>query len=191
MLADWEAGKRPLEPAEIAVDPNRKMVGHSSKHLRCEDFQLLKTLGTGKSQRNAGLYAPRLAMPTISSLGTFARVWLARLANPKQDDDSKVFALKILRKVDGTAAFLSNTKDGWVLIRLCTVIRLKQVEHVRNERNVLASVAGHPFITTMVASFQDRDSLYMLVSLSDGQTWYWDNVLMPVPARLLPWRRSI
>ena len=44
------------------------------------------------------------------------------------------------------------------------VIKLKQVEHVRNERNVLAVVAGHPFITTMVASFQDYDSLYMLVS---------------------------
>lgn len=43
------------------------------------------------------------------------------------------------------------------------VIRLKQVEHVRNERNVLAAVAGHPFITTMVASFQDQNSLYMLV----------------------------
>ncbi|KAL9086073.1 MAG: hypothetical protein Q9165_007285 [Trypethelium subeluteriae] len=126
MLADWEAGKRPLEPAEIAVDPSRKVVGHSSKHLRCEDFQLLKTLGTG----------------------TFARVWLARLANPKQEDDSKVFALKILRKVD--------------------VIRLKQVEHVRNERNVLAAVAGHPFITTMVASFQDRESLYMLLDYCPG-----------------------
>lgn len=43
------------------------------------------------------------------------------------------------------------------------VIRLKQVEHVRNERNVLAKVAGHPFITTMVASFQSLDSLYMVV----------------------------
>jgi serine/threonine protein kinase len=43
------------------------------------------------------------------------------------------------------------------------VIRLKQVEHVRNERNVLAAVAGHPFITTMIASFQEHDSLYMLV----------------------------
>lgn len=48
----------------------------------------------------------------------------------------------------------------------CIVVRLKQVEHVRNERNVLAAVAGHPFITTMIASFQDHDSLYMLVSLS-------------------------
>jgi hypothetical protein len=44
-----------------------------------------------------------------------------------------------------------------------SVIRLKQVEHVRNERNVLAKVAGHPFITTMVASFQSMDSLYMVV----------------------------
>lgn len=43
------------------------------------------------------------------------------------------------------------------------MIRLKQVEHVRNERNVLAKVAGHPFITTMVASFQSLDSLYMVV----------------------------
>jgi len=38
------------------------------------------------------------------------------------------------------------------------------VEHVRNERNVLAAVAGHPFITTLFASFQDYDTLYMLVS---------------------------
>jgi hypothetical protein len=46
---------------------------------------------------------------------------------------------------------------------IVSVIRLKQVEHVRNERNVLAKVAGHPFITTMVASFQSLDSLYMVV----------------------------
>lgn len=64
----------------------------------------------------------------------------------------------------------SRRYEGQVLLLRCvaandrvSVIRLKQVEHVRNERNVLAAVAGHPFITTMVASFQDRDSLYMLV----------------------------
>ncbi|KAF2395566.1 Pkinase-domain-containing protein [Trichodelitschia bisporula] len=95
--------------------------------LRCEDFQLIKTLGTG----------------------TFARVWLVKLAEPAdQADADKVFALKILRKVD--------------------VIRLKQVEHVRNERNVLAAVVGHPFITTLQASFQDRESLYMLLDYCPG-----------------------
>ncbi|KAK4981223.1 cytochrome c oxidase subunit 1 [Elasticomyces elasticus] len=125
-LAEWHADKRPLETSEILMDPAKKAVGHSSKVLRCEDFELLKTLGTG----------------------TFARVWLARLKKPRSGDANKVFALKVLRKVD--------------------VIRLKQVEHIRNERNVLAAVAGHPFITTLVASFQDHDTLYMLLEYCPG-----------------------
>jgi len=44
------------------------------------------------------------------------------------------------------------------------VIKLKQVDHVNHERQVLADVAGHPFITTLITSFSDHDSLYMLVS---------------------------
>ena len=44
-----------------------------------------------------------------------------------------------------------------------TVIRLKQIEHIKNERSALSAVAGHPFITTMITSFADRDCLYMLV----------------------------
>ena len=35
--------------------------------------------------------------------GTFARVWLAQEAKPNQDEE-KVFALKVLRKVDGVLA---------------------------------------------------------------------------------------
>jgi len=46
------------------------------------------------------------------------------------------------------------------------VIRLKQVEHVRNERNTLAAIAGHPFITTMITTFSDKDCLYMLVCIA-------------------------
>lgn len=59
-----------------------------------------------------------------------------------------MFALKVLKKVD--------------------VIKLKQVEHVRNERNVLAAVAGHPFITNLLASFADEASLYMLLEYTPG-----------------------
>jgi hypothetical protein len=44
-----------------------------------------------------------------------------------------------------------------------TVIKLKQVDHVNNERAVLADIAGHPFITTLITTFSDHDSLYMLV----------------------------
>ncbi|ORY12919.1 kinase-like domain-containing protein [Clohesyomyces aquaticus] len=125
-LAHWEDHKSPLSPDQIADGGDERVVGHSSRVLRQDDFELIKTLGTG----------------------TFARVWLVRLNSSQPEDQNKVFALKILRKVD--------------------VIRLKQVEHVRNERNVLAVVAGHPFITTMVASFQDHDSLYMLLDYCPG-----------------------
>ena len=90
-IADWEAEKRSLDPDEVAESPNKKPVGHSSKYLRKEDFELIKTLGTG----------------------TFARVWLAKIANRKEKDNNKVFALKILRKVD--------------------VIRLKQVRYRRED----------------------------------------------------------
>jgi serine/threonine protein kinase len=125
-LAQWEDNKHPLSPQDVHKDPSTKVVGHSSRVLALQDFELITTLGTG----------------------TFARVWLVRLRDAQEGDKDKVFALKILRKVD--------------------VIRLKQVEHVRNERNVLAAVAGHPFITTMLASFQDHDSLYMLLDYCPG-----------------------
>jgi hypothetical protein len=39
---------------------------------------------------------------TFAVPGTFARVWLAKLAKPKNDEEkNKVFALKVLRKVEG------------------------------------------------------------------------------------------
>jgi protein kinase A len=48
-LAEWEAEKKPLEYDEIMVDPSKKVVGHSSKVLKYEDFELIKTLGTGRT----------------------------------------------------------------------------------------------------------------------------------------------
>ena len=39
-------------------------------------------------------------------VGTFARVWLVRLANPRPEDRDKVFALKVLRKVEGRVPLL-------------------------------------------------------------------------------------
>lgn len=52
-----------------------------------------------------------------------------------------------------------------------TVIKLKQVEHVRNERKTLAAVIGHPFITTLIASFSDEQNLYMLVWFGWAPSW--------------------
>ncbi|KAI9841995.1 MAG: serine/threonine protein kinase, AGC [Sclerophora amabilis] len=127
LVAEYSNSSGPLPPSQVSQDPANKELGTSCKQLNVTDFNLLQTLGTG----------------------TFARVWLVRLAGLEDDDvDQKVFALKVLRKAD--------------------IIRLKQVEHVRNERAVLASVAGHPFITTMITSFADHDCLYMLLDYCPG-----------------------
>ncbi|ROT35377.1 protein kinase DC2 [Sodiomyces alkalinus F11] len=80
--------------------------------------------------------------------GTFARVCLVKPVNPCEEEKKEVYALKILRKTD--------------------VIKLKQVDHVRHERKILADVSGHPFITNLLCSFSDHDSLYMLLDYVPG-----------------------
>ncbi|KAI4087839.1 MAG: hypothetical protein LQ344_006531 [Seirophora lacunosa] len=126
-IASFYDNAKPLPPDQIADSPRNKDLATSSRNLRIQDFELIKTLGTG----------------------TFARVWLACLAGgSRNSNECKVFALKILRKSD--------------------IIRLKQVEHIRNERNTLAAVAGHPFITTLITTFSDRDTLYMLLDYCPG-----------------------
>ncbi|XP_076311665.1 cAMP-dependent protein kinase catalytic subunit 3-like isoform X3 [Tachypleus tridentatus] len=68
--------------------------------------------------------------------GTFGRVCLCR-----DKVTGGYYALKILEKAD--------------------VIRLKQVEHVKNEKTILQQVT-HPFIIDMIWSTHDDSSLYML-----------------------------
>ncbi|GAW15526.1 hypothetical protein ANO14919_049390 [Xylariales sp. No.14919] len=80
--------------------------------------------------------------------GTFARVCLVRPVVGSDKDKEQVFALKILRKTE--------------------VIKLKQVDHVRDERRILSDVAGHPFITRLITTFSDYDSLYMLLDYIPG-----------------------
>lgn len=45
------------------------------------------------------MHGSRLTVRVLQYLGTFARVWLARLKDQK--DKNQVYALKILRKADG------------------------------------------------------------------------------------------
>ncbi|KLJ13119.1 non-specific serine/threonine protein kinase [Blastomyces silverae] len=116
---------RPRTPQDIVENREKSRLDIPSSELSVNDFELLKTLGTG----------------------TFARVWLVRLLKYR-NHEKRPFALKVLHKAD--------------------VIKLKQVEHVRNEIKTLAAVAGHPFITTLLATFTDDLSLYMLLEYCPG-----------------------
>lgn len=51
---------------------------------------------------------------------------------------------------------------------LASVIKLKQIDHVRHERAILGDVSGHPFITNLLTSFSDSDFLYLLLDYVPG-----------------------
>eukprot|EP00916_Digyalum_oweni_P001797 GHVL01003462.1.p1 GENE.GHVL01003462.1~~GHVL01003462.1.p1 ORF type:complete len:307 (-),score=20.58 GHVL01003462.1:164-1084(-) len=76
--------------------------------------------------------------------GTFGRV---RVVKIKGCPDRTPLALKILKKSE--------------------VIRLKQVEHVKDEREILSTVE-HPFVINMLASFQDEKRLFILMEYVNG-----------------------
>ena len=121
---------------------NISTASNGSDTIRVEDLEIIKTIGTG----------------------TFARVCLCRLRNPSGNNNNnngkamgetgtanqqqptprttKYFALKILTMHD--------------------VIRLKQVEHVKNEKNILMDIK-HPFIIDLVWHAKDNKTfLYMI-----------------------------
>jgi len=74
--------------------------------------------------------------------GTFARVCLCR-----HQKSSAYYALKIMSKAE--------------------LIKLKQVEHVRNEKKVLEQ-ANHPFLVRLVCTFNDPCFLYFLFPYFPG-----------------------
>mmetsp|Transcript_40528 Transcript_40528/g.94110 ORF Transcript_40528/g.94110 Transcript_40528/m.94110 type:complete len:360 (-) Transcript_40528:96-1175(-) len=76
--------------------------------------------------------------------GTFSRV---RVVKVKGSQERTPMALKILRK--------------------CDVIRLKQVEHVKAEKQIM-SMIEHPFIVNLLGAFQDERRLFMLLEYVNG-----------------------
>lgn len=83
-----------------------------------------------------------LEMVKTVGTGTFARVCLCR-----HKPSSTFHALKILALQD--------------------IIRLKQVDHVKNERNILKAIQ-HPFLISLTDSWKDAASLYLLFPFVPG-----------------------
>ena len=104
--------------------------------------------------------------PETIGLGTFSRVRLVEVKAVKNHlqqsglavADSDVtaelhgyFALKVIRKTE--------------------VVRLKQIEHVKNESLVHSHIA-HPFITTLFHRYQDERNLHMVLEYVQGGTMH-------------------
>jgi serine/threonine protein kinase len=114
-----------------------------TRKFKLSDFTLVRTLGTGTFARVC-LVRPASDTSPLEPANNYS----SDSESPSQHKQPEVYALKILRKTE--------------------VIKLKQIDHVRHERAILAQVAGHPFITNLLASFSDHDSLYMLLDYVPG-----------------------
>ncbi|KAI5284605.1 serine/threonine protein kinase, AGC [Ascosphaera aggregata] len=138
---------RPTTPGEVVIrrgglfGPVKEKEPEPEKirqKLSVDCFEKLRTLGTG----------------------TFARVWLVKLKDELEGDES----IHPLLKSDG------QKKRVWALkeLRKADVVKLHQVEHVRNERRSLEAASNHPFVTSLITTFSDSESLYMLLEYCSG-----------------------
>eukprot|EP00923_Selenidium_pygospionis_P006047 GHVN01010421.1.p1 GENE.GHVN01010421.1~~GHVN01010421.1.p1 ORF type:complete len:320 (+),score=47.77 GHVN01010421.1:212-1171(+) len=62
---------------------------------------------------------------------------------------------------------LSNTPMALKILKKALVIRLKQIEHVKNEKEILQRL-NHPFIVNLWSTFQDERCLYMVMEYVNG-----------------------
>jgi len=152
----------PSKLEQMAGGQSSKVIGgppimtSSSKKsdLKFDDLEVLKTIGTG----------------------TFARVCLCRMRNPakllpnrvnKNNNHLHNGATATAAATAATAATAAPTSGNskyfaLKILSMHDVIRLKQVEHVKNEKNILTEVS-HPFLVDLVWHAKDnRSFLYML-----------------------------
>ena len=117
---------------ELSTDPNAGIKDHHVNSLTAAHQKMPKHF-----------HLDDIEMIKTIGTGTFARVFLCRQKEKKtiNHNNNEYYALKILSMHD--------------------VIRLKQVDHVKNEKNILTDIQ-HPFIVDMYWFHKDKSLLYML-----------------------------
>lgn len=98
-----------------------------------------------------------------------------KVVEAEADDGKKLEDYEILTTI-GTGTFgrvvlvrSKETKEYLALkvMAVTEVIRLKQIEHVKNEKEILSTIT-HPFIVNMLWASHDRTFLYMLMEYVPG-----------------------
>ncbi len=138
----------------------RRPCGGSRRSSHAPTFRKTCPWSALHSAHHALAYSPTTrpsltpASYRCAGTGTFGRVRLVeapKIVKKLEEDGmrppSGFFALKIMKKSE--------------------VVRLRQVEHIKNEKDIL-SVISHPFIVVMYAAFQDERNLYMLLEYIIG-----------------------
>ncbi|KAI8055798.1 kinase-like domain-containing protein [Syncephalis plumigaleata] len=100
------------------------------------------TTGTPRVDTLQGVHLKDFHLSRTLGTGSFGRVHLVQLKST-----GAYYAMKVLKKSE--------------------VVRLKQVEHIVNEKSILERTR-HPFLVNLLATFQDSVNLYMIMEYVVG-----------------------
>lgn len=151
LLADVESGKNgPKDPTATKAKYTVKVLeGGACGVLSLSECRLIiDTLFLGKVKETPNKVLTDIGMSDLNrhailGAGTFGQVWLVSMKKEKK----KAYALKIQSKYE-------LVKDG-------------QARAVIDEKNIMSQL-HHPFIIQLVATFQDKRFVYMLLGLVQG-----------------------
>ncbi|KAI9649369.1 cytochrome c oxidase subunit 1 [Ciborinia camelliae] len=122
-VAHFSKEQHILSPEKIQHDAKNKQLGASLRSLSVRDFELVRTLGTVTEPACIAhslactIFTPMIFRLSISDF--IPSSWLVRLANPAEEDRDKVFALKVLRKVeDMRGLHLESEANAFVSTKL-------------------------------------------------------------------------
>ena len=115
------------------------------------NFELLKLLGTGGLSILVILFFFFLAFlhlqPILFLILAYGKVFLVRKLGG--NDGGKLYAMKVLKKAT-------------------IVQKAKTTEHIKTERQVLASVRQSPFLCTLYYAFQTDTKLHLILEYIKG-----------------------
>lgn len=127
-----------------SLSKNKDDICELSTHVDLSDKQENLQDIERKPKRRSSVELNLKNFTLIRTLGTgsFGRVHLA-----KSNMNQRFYAIKVLRKSD--------------------IVKLKQVEHTKNERAILSTVK-YTFIVNLWGTFQDDANLYMVMDYVPG-----------------------
>ena len=133
----------------------------------------------GEAQRVPVFAAPKLDLPRSASESSSRRKPLVPIPQTSRLDQCTVSDF-VLGKTLGTGSFgrvrhaLCVLTDEYIALKILkksAVVRLKQVDHIISEKTILKAIS-HPFIVSLLGSFQDESRLYLALEYVPGGEFF-------------------
>ena len=119
------------------VEDNNETLLSNNNNFSLESFDTIRTVGTGKKSSTK-----KISLNILSYLGTFGRVQVVH-----HRDTNTYYALKTMS--------------------IKRIVESKQIEHVRNEKNILSKIT-HPFLVRLYWTTHTNNLLYLLLEYLPG-----------------------